>query len=196
MMGALPQRSSRGWWLIVVRWATALVILGVLLHFLPLAPLRAAIARVPLSIFLAVLLSYLLVHGAGVAKWRMVVNGAGADLDFVTSAQCYFGGLFGTLFLPSIVGGDVVRLAVGLRRSPRPAAVLTGNVVDRFLDVTAQAGLVLTGLLLVPELDLVPDDVERRMRNALPLVALGLIVLLGLLFMLRKRILGGRSVRF
>jgi glycosyltransferase 2 family protein len=196
MISAHSQRSTRGWVLIILRWAAALAVLGTLVHFLPLAPLRAAMARVPVSSYFSVLLAYLLAHCVGVAKWRMVVNAAGAELDFATSAQCYFGGLFGTLFLPSIVGGDVVRLAVGLRRSPRPAAVLTGNVVDRFLDVTAQAGLVLMGLLLVPELDLVPDDVERRMGNALPLVALGLIVLLGLLFVLRKRILGGRSVRF
>src|SRR5258708_20736498 len=80
----------------------------------------------------------------------MVVNTAGAELDFATSAQCYTGGLFGALFLPSIIGGDVVRLAVGLRRSPRPVAVLTGNIADRFLDVAAQAGLVLLGLLLLP----------------------------------------------
>src|ERR1700688_4366150 len=196
MMGALPQRSSRGWWLIVVRWATALVILGVLLHFLPLAPLRAAIARVPLSIFLAVLLSYLLVHGAGVAKWRMVVNAAGADLDFVTSAQCYFGGLFGTLFLPSIVGGDVVRLAVGLRRSPRPAAVLTGNLVDRFLDVAAQAGLVIVGFALLPELELVPENVEDTVDDILLAIGVGVVLLVALVIVLRKRILRGRSVRF
>src|ERR1700687_627359 len=157
-MSPLSQRGLRGWWLIILRWVAALIVLGVLLHFLPLAPLRAAIARVPVSSFLAVLLGYLLAHSAGVAKWRMVVNAAGAELDFATSAQCYFGGLFGTLFLPSIVGGDAVRLAVGLQRSPRPAAVLTGNVVDRFLDVAGHAGLVLLGLVLIPELDLVPGD--------------------------------------
>jgi len=151
---------------------------------------------VPLSSFLLVLLGYLLAHCMGVAKWQMVVNAAGAELDFATSAQCYAGGLFGTLFLPSIVGGDVVRLAVGLQRSPRPAAVLTGNLVDRFLDVIAQAGLVLLGLLLVPELDLVPDELEDTLQRVFLGVALGLIVLLGLMFQMRKRILGGRSIRF
>lgn len=195
-MGGLSQRSSRGWWLIVFRWAAALIVLGVLLHFLPLAPLRAAIARVPISIFLAVLLGYLLVHCAGVAKWRMVVNAAGAELDFATSAQCYFGGLFGTLFLPSIVGGDVVRLAVGLRRSPRPAAVLTGNLVDRSLDVAAQAGLVLLGFLLLPELELIPESVEDTVDDVLGVIAVGLVLLIVLIFALRRRILRGRSVRF
>jgi uncharacterized membrane protein YbhN (UPF0104 family) len=68
--------------------------------------------------------------------------------------------------------------------------------VDRFLDVTAQAGLVLLGLLLVPELDLVPENGENTVRNVLLGAVCGLIALLGLLFLLRKRILGGRSVRF
>lgn len=90
----------------------------------------------------------------------------------------------------------MVRLAVGLRRSPRPAAVLTGNLLDRFLDVTAQAGLVLLGLLLVPELDLVPDDLEDTLRKVFLRVALGLLALLGVMFRMRKRVLGGRSVRF
>ena len=195
-MGALSQRSTRGWWLIILRWAAALVVLGVLLHFLPVAPLRAAIARVPVSIFFVVLVGYLLAHCIGVLKWRMVVNAAGAELDFLTSAQCYAGGLFGTLFLPSIVGGDVVRLAVGLRRSPRPAAVLTGNLVDRCLDVASQGGLVLLGLLLAPELDLVPDELEGKLENTLVVVAAALIVLLGVTFRLRKTIFAGRSVRF
>ena len=195
-MSALSQQDSRGWWLIILRWAAALVVLGLLLHFLPVAPLRAAIARVPVSIFFVVLLGYLLAHCIGVLKWRMVVNAAGAELDFLTSAQCYAGGLFGTLFLPSIVGGDVVRLAVGLRRSPRPAAVLTGNLVDRCLDVAAQGGLVLLGLLLAPELDLVPDELEGKLESALIVAAAALIVLLGVMFRLRKKILAGRSVRF
>jgi uncharacterized protein (TIRG00374 family) len=195
-MGARSQRGSRGWWLIILRWAAAIVVLGLLLHFLPVAPLRAAIARLPLSIFFAVLLGYILAHCVGVLKWRMVVNTAGAELDFATSAQCYAGGLFGTLFLPSIVGGDVVRLAVGLRRSPRPAAVLAGNLVDRFLDVTAQGGLVLLGLLLAPELELIPEGLEGKVEAAFVIVAVTLILLLGILFRLRKKILAGRSVRF
>jgi glycosyltransferase 2 family protein len=195
-MGALSQRGLRGWWFIILRWAAALVVLGLLLHFLPVAPLRAAIARVPVSIFFVVLLGYLLAHGIGVLKWRMVVNAAGAELDFLTSAQCYAGGLFGTLFLPSIVGGDVVRLAVGLRRSPRPAAVLTGNLVDRCLDVASQGGLVLLGLVLAPELDLVPDELEGKLESAFVVVAAALIVLLAVMFRLRKKILAGRSVRF
>jgi uncharacterized protein (TIRG00374 family) len=195
MIGAHhSQQRSRAWLIIGWRWVAGLLVLGVLLRFLPLAPLRAAIAQVPPSRFLMILAGYLLAHGCGVAKWRMVVNAAGAELDFATCAQCYAGGLFGTLFLPSIIGGDAIRLAVGLRRSPRPAAVLAGNVVDRFLDVTAQAGLVLLGLVLLP--GSLPAPLETAARKALLLFAAGIIILLTIGFVLRGPLLGGRSIRF
>jgi uncharacterized protein (TIRG00374 family) len=195
MIGAhhSAQRSRR-WLPIILRWVGGIGVLGVLLYFLPVATVRKAIAQIPPGLFVAVLLGYLLAHALGIAKWRMVVNAAGAELDFATSAQCYLGGLFGTLFLPSIVGGDVIRLAVGLRRSPRPAAVLAGNVVDRFLDVTAQAALVLLGLILLPSA--VPENLQQTARKALLLCVAGVVVMAALAIVLRRALLSGRSIRF
>lgn len=188
--------GSRGWLFISLRWAAAIIVLGVLLRFLPVAPLRAAIWQVPASRLVLVLAGYLAAHCLGVMKWRMVVNAAGAGLDVVTSAQCYAGGLFGTLFLPSIIGGDVVRLAVGLRRSPRPAAVLAGNVADRFLDVLAQLGLVLLAVVLLPESELLPEQMKGTVQNVFVGIACGVAILLVVVFLLRKRVLRGRSFRF
>lgn len=186
--------ASRGRLVIALRWLAGLLVLGLLLHFLPLAPLRAALAGVPLMRFLVILLGYLFAHSIGVAKWRMVVNSAGAELDLGTSAQCYAGGLFGTLFLPSIIGGDVVRLAVGLRRSPRPAAVLTGNVADRLIDVGAQAALVLAGLILLP--GSLPAQLRIPGRGILPLAGGGILLLVAIASVSQRRILGGRSFHF
>lgn len=166
-----PSSGVRAWPVTVLRWIFAIAVLAALIHFFPLATLRSAIAKIPPARFVIVLFLYLCAHGIGILKWRMVVNAAGAALDLRTSAQCYFGGLFGTLFLPSIVGGDVVRLAVGLRKSPRPAAVLAGNVADRFLDVTAQAGLVFVGLLLLP--GSLPAGISERAFKYLVVMGLG-----------------------
>src|SRR5580698_2531365 len=195
MMKSEPaRRTARDWTFIALRWIAAFIVLGALLHFLPLKTVRSAIARVPPIYFFAALLGYLLAHAVGVLKWRMVVNAAGAQLDFATSLQCYGGGLFGTLFLPSIVGGDVIRLAVGLRRSPRPAAVLAGNVVDRFLDVSAQAGLVALGLALLP--GSLPESLRHTARKALlAAIAIGAVLILAVFF-LRGIFLRGRSFRF
>src|SRR4029077_7247540 len=142
MIGAhQPQRKSRARLITALRWAAALAVFAILFHFLPVAQLRTALASVPAIRFAIILIIYLCAHAMGIFKWQMVVNAAGSQLDFSTSAQCYLGGLFGTLFLPSILCGHMVRMAGGLRRSPRPAAVLAGNVVDRSLDIGAQGTL-------------------------------------------------------
>jgi len=189
-----PGNRWRARLLITARWAAAIVVLGILLHFLPVHLLRAAIQSVPPAQFIIILAGYLLAHVVGVAKWRMVVNAAGAQLDFRTSAQCYAGGLFATLFLPSIIGGDVVRLAVGLRRSPNPAAVLAGNVADRFLDMSAQAGLVLLGILLLP--GAVPMALRNQARHAVYIFAGVAAIAVVVLGVSHRPLLRGRSVRF
>jgi len=195
MIGAHhTETRTRGRLLIALRWLAAAAVIGVLLRFLPLHLLAEAIRRVPVATFLAIVLGYLCAHTVGIAKWRMVVNAAGAQLDFRTSAQCYAGGLFGTLFLPSIIGGDVVRLAVGLRRSPNPAAVLAGNVADRFIDVAAQGGLVLVGLLLLP--GALPASLQGQARKAMFYFVAVFAVLILLSLFLYRPLLGGRSFHF
>src|SRR5437879_13447806 len=104
-----------------------MLILGVLLYLLPLAPLRNALSRVALTRFMAVLLIYLLVLAGSIAKWHTVVNSAGAQLGFACSAGCYTRGLFGALCLPSRIAGDGGRRAAGVSHAPRHAAVTTGG---------------------------------------------------------------------
>src|ERR1700740_430225 len=195
MIGAHhPENRNRGRLLIALRCVAAAAVIGVLLCFLPLHLLAEAVRRVPATTFLAIVLGYLCAHAVGIAKWRMVVNAAGAQLDFRTSAQCYTGGLFATLFLPSIIGGDVVRLAVGLRRSPNPAAVLTGNVLDRFLDMSAQAGFVGVGIILLP--GSLPTTLAVEVRKAIFVfgaILRGIVVVALLIY---RPILRGRSVGF
>ncbi len=188
-----PQKSSRGWIFLVVRWAAALLILGILFYLLPVAPLRSALARVPLTRFIAVLLIYLVALTGGITKWHTVVNSAGAQLSFAVSAQCYTSGLFGALFLPSIIGGDVARLAVGISRSPRPAAVITGNVADRFLDVAAQLTLVSLGLMLLP--GSLPVPLQAPAKRLLLAGVVGVAVFLALVLALQRPLLRGRSIR-
>jgi uncharacterized membrane protein YbhN (UPF0104 family) len=188
-----PHKSSRKWIYLAARWAAALLILGILFHLLPMSPLRTALSRVPLSRFIAVLLIYLVALTGGITKWHTVVNSAGAQLSFAASAQCYTSGLFGALFLPSIIGGDVARIAVGISHSPRPAAVITGNVADRFLDVAAQLTLVSLGLLLLP--GSLPVPLQAPAKRVLFAGILAAAILFGLVVALRRPLLRGRSIR-
>lgn len=124
--------------------------LTVLLWLLPLDQLWAAIRRVPASLFALVLCAYLTSHTVAAAKWRIMVNLAGAELNFRQSAQCYFTGLFGNVFLPSIVGGDVLRAGLALRWGKSRAGTLFGSLLDRLLDVASLGLLATLGALLLP----------------------------------------------
>jgi glycosyltransferase 2 family protein len=191
---AHPQTIFRRPLFIVLRWLVALLLLALLFHFIRFSPLRAALSRVPPWLFLAVLLLYFLALTVAIAKWHMVVNAAGASLPFAASAQCFASGLFGDLFLPSVIGGDIARLAVGISRSPRPAAVVTGNVADRLLDAGAQVSLVLAGFILLP--GALPLPLQIPARRILMFSAAGVLLALALLFFLHRPLLRGRSLRF
>ena len=187
------KKSRRAWFLFLARWAAALAILGLLVHLLPVVPLRKALSSVPLTRFAAVLLIYLVALAGGVTKWHLTVNSADAQLPFATSAQCYAGGLFGTLFLPSIVGGDVVRLAVGISHSPQPAGVITGNVADRILDVLAQLTLVAIGVSLLP--GSLPMPFRAYVSHLLLIATLVGAALLLVLWTVLRPLLRARSIR-
>ena len=195
MSAASPtEKLRRGWIFLLLRWAAAFAILALLFHFFPMAQLRDALSRVPPARFLAVLLIYLVALTGGITKWHVVVNSAGAQLNFTASAQCYTSGLFGALFLPSIIGGDVARLAVGISRSPHPAAVITGNVADRFLDVAAQLTLVSLGLILLP--GSLPVALQAPARHLLFAGAAVAAIVLLLALILHRPLLRGHSIRF
>lgn len=130
-------------------WRSA-AILALLFYFLPFEQLWAALRRVPLGMWLVVLAGYLCAHLVGLLKWRLTVNLAGAELSIAQAARCYFVGLFGTLFLPSIVGGDIVRVGLALRLARNRAGTLLGGLFDRLLDVAALAGVAAVGALLLP----------------------------------------------
>lgn len=185
--------ETQGWLLLLGRWALSLLVLALLIYLIPVVQLRDALSRIALTRFAAMLLVYLLALTGGAIKWHLVVNSAGSRLPFSVSAQCYAGGLFGALFLPSIVGGDAVRLAVGISRSPRPASVITGNVVDRLLDLSSQLILVALGVVLLP--GSLPPALRPSVRWVAALVGFAGVALLALILLL-PRLLRGHSVRF
>ncbi len=147
MNQANQKRSGRG---AAIRIGGSVLILALLLWLLPLDELWAALRRLPASLFLLVLVAYMATHSVATAKWRLMVNLAGAGLNYPQAAQCYFAGLFGNVFLPSIVGGDVIRAGLALRMGRNRAGTLFGSLLDRLLDVAALGLVAGAGALMLP----------------------------------------------
>lgn len=145
-----PPAEPRAWRRAVLRIAGSALFLALLLWLVPLDQLARAFRRIPVPVWGLALGGYLGLHLIGVAKWRFLMRVAGADLPFSRALRCYYSGLFGNTFLPSVVGGDLVRATLALRLGGPPSGVLTGSLVDRFVDVLGLAALAGAGALLAP----------------------------------------------
>jgi len=128
----------------------SLLILGLLFAFLPRDELFAAFGRLPTTVLVLAIPVYLILHLSGAFKWRLLVNAASGGLGAVAAVRCYYSGLFGSTFLPSIVGGDFVRAGLAMRLAQSKAGVVLGSLLDRTLDVFALAAVAGVGALLVP----------------------------------------------
>jgi len=133
-------------------WAKAAVSIGLLallFILLPWGQVREALGRLPPRVWLGVLAGFVLGHALGVAKWRLFVNAARGGLRGIDAALCYSAGLFANLCLPSIVGGDLLRLGLAGKLTRRPEAALWGGIMDRLTDLLSMAILVTAGAILV-----------------------------------------------
>jgi uncharacterized membrane protein YbhN (UPF0104 family) len=112
------------------------------------------------------LISRLAVSG----RWYILLRGAGERISFGLTARITFAGLFASNFLPTTIGGDVVRLGGALRFGISRAVGLTSLIVDRLVGMTGMAmalpGLALitgsTPVSLMTTMPLLPNDSLRR----------------------------------
>lgn len=136
-------------------WAKALIsfaVLGLLFVLLPWSELRAAASNASWGVWILVLLGFLGGHLLGVAKWRMLVNAAGANLARFAATRFYAAGLFANLCLPSIVGGDVLRATLAGRATDRLEVVVLAGVADRLIDIASLAFFIVGAGFLMGDL--------------------------------------------
>jgi uncharacterized membrane protein YbhN (UPF0104 family) len=127
----------------------------------------------------AVVVAFGLVHAVGASKWRMLVRAAGVPLDLATALRAHAAGLFANIWLPSIIGGDVVRAAWVTRVHGGLAVPAVAGIADRALDLGALLMLGALGAILAPADALGPaTPVLRAGALALVISGAGAIALL------------------
>ncbi len=94
----------------------------------------AALARVLLAAGL-ILLSRL----CTVARWHTLLRSGGIPIPFKDTLRLTFAGLFASNFLPTSVGGDVVRLAGAMQMGYDRAISLAAIAVDRLVNMSGMS---------------------------------------------------------
>ena len=176
-----------------IQIAGSAILLLVLLLVFPRHKLMQALASIPPSTLAAALPIYVALHFLGSLKWLLMVNSAGAQLPVSEALRCYFGGLFSNLFLPSVIGGDIVTMTLGVSRAQSREAVISGSFASRVIDLAALALLIGVAVLALPR------ELNSTGRHLIQLVfaVLAGVAMLGCiaLFLLRPR-LRGRAVAY
>lgn len=135
---------------LIVRALVTGAILGALLLWLPELDVWTAMRRVSPLLWGGVLAAAVAGHAVAALKWRVLLAASGARVGARDSFQAHGAGLFASLFLPSVAGGDVVRLGVVLRRGRNRGALAMGSLADRLVDTVALVLLAGSGALLSP----------------------------------------------
>ena len=100
--------------------------------------LTAVRALPPGNFFLAlalILLSRLVVP----ARWHILLRSAGVEIPYRQTLRITLAGLFASNFLPTTIGGDIVRLAGALQLNADRAVTGSSIVVDRLVGMAGMA---------------------------------------------------------
>lgn len=119
----------------------ALVLLVILLGEESGDEIASALKRVSVWYFLAGVFVLLISRLFVVSRWHILLRSAGIDISFWHTAMLTFTGLFSSNFLPTTIGGDVVRLAGVMQLGYDRAICLASMVADRLIGM---AGMLVT----------------------------------------------------
>lgn len=108
----------------------------------------SALRRVSWVYFLLALLALLLSRIFAATRWYVLLRSAGVDISLLRAIMLMFTGNFSSNFLPTTIGGDVVRLGGAMQMGYDRAICLASLVVDRLIGMT--------GMILASPLGLIP----------------------------------------
>ncbi|MBN1537187.1 MAG: flippase-like domain-containing protein [Anaerolineales bacterium] len=132
-------RQNKGLWLRLGGTLLTLALLVVLLSQQGWNEIVDAIRLIPFNRFLLAIGLIFISRLAVTGRWHVLLKSAGLDISFQDSARLTFSGLFASNFLPTTIGGDVVRLAGAIQLKYDVSIGTASLIVDRLIGM---AGMV------------------------------------------------------
>jgi uncharacterized protein (TIRG00374 family) len=139
-------KRSRFW----LRAGISTAVLVMLVWWFSSAALLSAMARIPLPVWCAVIGGFIVGHVISAFKWRLLLHAVDVRVSGTDAVRAHGAGLFANLCLPSIIGGDVVRAGMIMRRHGNYEHIALGSLADRINDSFALLLLAAIAATLVP----------------------------------------------
>lgn len=127
----------------------ALILLIILIEEEGDGELFSALRRVSLEYFLFAILALFISRLFTAARWHILLKSAGVDISFSRAMMLTFTGNFSSNFLPTTIGGDVVRLTGAMQLGYDRAICLASLVADRLIGMVGMAFALPLGLIPV-----------------------------------------------
>ncbi len=125
-----------------MRWAGtvfSLVLLAYVLSRQGWSEVLAALQLIPGVFFVFAVVLIGVSRLAVAARWHLLLRAAGLPIPVRQSARITFAGLFASNFLPTTVGGDVVRFAMSSRLGYDRVICAASVIVDRLVGMAGMA---------------------------------------------------------
>lgn len=161
MNGSIPsspkpeQPRQRTPWL---RWVGTVVALGLLIFLLTQQgwdEFVQAIRSIPVWAFLAAFACLFGSRLTTIGRWLALLRSADVPISLWDAFKLVFAGLFASNFLPTTIGGDVVRLAGAVQLRLDAGIVTASLIVDRLVGMAGMATLL-------------PLELPRVLREGMP----------------------------
>ena len=130
------KRAQNKWW-IILRWLVPLGLIGFMLSQVNWDEILPIIARVSWTSLLASALAFLLSQFIIAVRWRYLLRVQEVDIPLTRLTWLVLVGAFASNFLPTTVGGDVVKMAAVAQGQPKRAVAVASVAADRLFNLAA-----------------------------------------------------------
>ncbi len=136
----------------IVRALGSILALGLLIILLEEegdGELFSALRRVSIGYFLLAVVALSISRLFAATRWHVLLQSAGVEIHFLRSIMLTFTGNFSSNFLPTTIGGDVVRLAGAMQMGYDRAVCVASLVADRLIGLAGMSVALPLGLIPV-----------------------------------------------
>lgn len=135
-----------GFYIRLIGTVLAIILLAYLLSQQSWEAIKAALLQIEPWRFVAAMGLMILSRFAVAGRWHVLLRSSKIKISFWDTLRITFAGLFSTNFLPTTVGGDVIRLAGAIQLKFDGAISAASLIVDRLVGMAGMALMLPFGL--------------------------------------------------